>query len=176
MRWESQGIRHRLFDERSAKNFISSTLGARHERAFSSCYHPAMQADYFRLCYLFVEGGLYVDADDVCVAPDIECLLRGSGLKIQPLCYDINSGTMVDASVFLHLGAYSPDWIFYFNNNPLVANRQHPVIERALGRATAALMASSEDGLPEIQGTTGPGNLSREILNSTGPRSTLKSM
>lgn len=69
--WETSGFEHRLFDERTAGAFITSSLGARHKRAFERCYHPAMQADYFRLCYVLVEGGFYVDADDVCVGTDI---------------------------------------------------------------------------------------------------------
>jgi len=163
-RWEGKGIRHRLFDERSAKAFISRSLGKRHEHAFESCYHPAMQADYFRLCYLLVEGGLYVDADDVCVCTDISCLFDDGRLKAQPLCYDIDSGTMVNPSVFLHSDAYNPSWIFYFNNNPLIANRGHPIIERALRQATELLELAGEDVLPEIQTTTGPGNLSKSIF------------
>src|SRR5688572_22375189 len=54
-RWATSGYTHRLFDERSAKAFIGASLDIRHVRAFERCYHPAMQADYFRLCYLFVE-------------------------------------------------------------------------------------------------------------------------
>ena len=48
-----------------------------------------MQADYFRLCYLLVEGGFYVDADDVCVGTDIGWLFEDGRLKLQPLCYDM---------------------------------------------------------------------------------------
>jgi len=163
-RWEEKGIRHQLFDECSAKAFISRSLGNRHERAFDNCYHPAMQADYFRLCYLHVEGGLYVDADDVCVCTDISCLFDDGRLKAQPLCYDIDSGTMVNPSMFLHTDAYAPSWIFYFNNNPLIAKRGHPIIEKALGRATDLLEDAGKDALPEIQATTGPGNLSKSIF------------
>ena len=61
------GFEHRLFDQHTAAAFISSSLGARYRRVFERCYHPAMQADYFRLCYVLVEGGFYVDADDVCI-------------------------------------------------------------------------------------------------------------
>ena len=50
--WETSGFTHRLFDEHAAKAFIGRSLGTRHECAFERCYHPAMQADYFRLCYL----------------------------------------------------------------------------------------------------------------------------
>src|SRR6266704_6479207 len=72
--WETRGFEHRLFDERTAGAFISASLSARHARAFERCYHPAMQADYFRLCYVLVEGGFYVDADDVCVGAKIDWL------------------------------------------------------------------------------------------------------
>ena len=97
--WEVHGFTHWLFDEDAAKAFIGSSLGARYLRAFEKCYHPAMQADYFRLCYLQVEGGLYVDADDVCVGSEIDWLFEDGRLKIQPLCYDIAAQAMVRPSV-----------------------------------------------------------------------------
>jgi hypothetical protein len=162
--WAASGFEHRLFDERTAGVFISNSLGGRHKRAFERCYHPAMQADYFRLCYLLVEGGFYVDADDVSVGPDVAWLFNDGRLKIQPLCYDIASGTMVNPSVFLRADAYDSNWIFYFNNNPLIANRRNPIIEHALRQATDHLELVADDLLPEIQATTGPGNLSRSIF------------
>lgn len=164
-RWKGRGFTHRLFDEHTAMKFIASSLGKRHECAFKRCYHPAMQADYFRLCYLLVEGGFYVDADDVCVGTDIGWLFADGRLKVQPLCYDIASNTMVNPSLFLCADAYDPRWIFYFNNNPLVASRSHPIIERALSQATCLLELAGDDTLPEIQTTTGPGNLSKSIFD-----------
>ena len=164
-RWEASGFKHRLFDEHAAKAFISSSLGTRHESAFERCYHPAMQADYFRLCYLLVEGGFYIDADDVCVGTDIDWLFEDGRLKLQPLCYDISSGAMVKPSVFLCPDAYDPNWIFYFNNNPLVASWGHPIIERALSQATSLLEVAAENALLEIQATTGPGILSKSIFD-----------
>ena len=163
-RWETKGFKHRLFDECSAKAFIDHTLGARHKQVFERCYHPAMQADYFRLCYLLVEGGLYVDADEVCISTDIGCLFNGGRLKVQPLCYDIDSGTMVSPYVFLGVDAFASSWIFYLNNNPLIACRGHPIIENALSRATSLLELAGKNELPEIQATTGPGNLSKAIF------------
>jgi hypothetical protein len=164
-RWEPSGFTHRLFDEHAARAYIGGTLGARHEYAFERCYHPAMQADYFRLCYLLTDGGFYVDADDVCMGADIGWLFEDGRLKLQPLCYDITSGEMVKPSVFLSTGAYDPDWIFYFNNNPLIASRDHPIIKHALDQATNLLELAVEDALPEIQLTTGPGNLSRSVFD-----------
>ena len=91
-----------------------------------------MQADYFRLCYVLAEGGFYVDADDVASVPTIGWLAEDGRLKLQPLCYDIATGAMVKPAVFLRADAYDPSWIFYFNNNPLIACPGHPVIEHAL--------------------------------------------
>jgi mannosyltransferase OCH1-like enzyme len=164
-RWRTSGFTHRLFDHDAAKTFIGESLGTRYEYAFKRCYHPAMQSDYFRLCYLLVEGGFYVDADDACVGSDIGWLFADGRLKLQPLCYDVASGTMVKPSVFLCADAYNPSWIFYFNNNPLVASLGHPIIERALSQATILLELAGDHPLPEIQATTGPGNLSKSIFD-----------
>ncbi|WP_338067641.1 glycosyltransferase family 32 protein [Variovorax gossypii] len=163
-RWKTSGFVHRVFDTESAAQFIGRSFGPDHARAFTRCYHPAMQADYFRLCYLFVEGGMYVDADDVCMARDISSLFDGSSLKVQPLCYDIESDSMVSPRDFLQAGANDDGWIFYFNNNPLVACPRDPIIRRALERATQLLNDAADGELPEIQSTTGPGNLSRAVF------------
>lgn len=164
-RWKERGFTHLLFDKHAAKTFIGDSLGMQHKSAFERCYHPAMQADYFRLCYLLVEGGFYVDADDVCVGTDIDGLFEDGRLKLQPLCYDIASGAMVTPSEFLTADAYDPNWIFYFNNNPLVASRGHRIIECSLRQATNILDLVGDDGLPEIQATTGPGILSKSIFD-----------
>jgi len=163
--WKANGFEHRLFDERTAAAFIGDSLGARHRRTFKRCYHPAMQADYFRLCYVLVKGGFYVDADDVCVSTDIEPLLQDGRLKLQPLCYDKAAGAMVKPAAFLPLGAYEPSWIVYFNNNPLITCPRHPVIEHALEQATKLLELAGEDELLEIQGATGPGLISKSIFD-----------
>src|SRR5487761_287248 len=63
---------------------------------------------------------------------------------------------MVKPAVFLLAGAHDHSWIFYFNNNPLIACPRHPVIEHALEQAT---------GLLEIQMATGPGNISKSIFD-----------
>lgn len=71
---------------------------------------------------------------------------------------------MVEPAKFLCSGAFEPSWIFYFNNNPLIARPEHPVIERALKQSTHVLETADNRELPEIQSTTGPGNLTRSIF------------
>lgn len=161
---ETQGFDVYLFDNIAAREFIKSRLGPRHENAYLRCYHPAMQSDYFRLCYILVEGGCYIDADDVHHGPGIEHLFDDGRLKIQPLCYDVETDRMVPPAIFTEPGAGAPTWIFYFNNNPLLAAPGHPIIARALTNATAAIEQATGGELPEIQSTTGPGNLTRSIF------------
>jgi hypothetical protein len=165
---ERIGFKLEVFDECSARAFIRNRLGPRHERAFDRCYHPSMMSDYFRYSYVLVEGGFYIDADDVYHGNPIDQLFADGRLKLQPFCYDIATSQMVAPSVFTESGANQPGWIFYFNTTPLIASRSHPIVERALLNATLSLEADIEGGLPEVQATTGPGNLTRsvfEVLN-----------
>ena len=162
---EEQGVERLLFDKRQARDFICRNLGPLHKRAYDKCYHPAMQSDYFRLCYILVEGGCYVDADDVYDGSQIQHIFSDGRLKLQPLCYDTATNMMVPPSVFTKPGANAASWIFYFNNNPLIAGSGHPLIERALAQATLSLEKDVTNGLPEIQSTTGPGNLTKSIFD-----------
>jgi len=163
---EEQGFERLLLDKQQARDFIHRKLGQRYKRAFDRCYHPAMQSDYFRLCYILVEGGCYIDVDDVYNGSQIQHLFSDGRLKIQPLCYDTATQMMVPPSLFTKSGANAPSWIFYFNNNPLIACSGHPVIERALAQATISLEIDITNSLPEIQSTTGPGNLTKSIFDA----------
>jgi hypothetical protein len=163
---EEQGFELVLFDERKAGEFIHLKLGPRYKNAYDKCYHPAMQSDFFRLCYILLEGGCYIDADDVYIGSQIQYLFSDGRLKIQPLCYDMATNMMVPPSLFTKPGANSASWIFYFNNNPLIAGSGHPLIDRALDQATLSLEKDFTNGLPEIQSTTGPGNLTKSIFDA----------
>lgn len=171
---EEQGFELFLFDEHQARDYIRKKLGPRYEKAYKRCYHPAMQSDYFRLCYIFVEGGCYVDVDDIYHGHAIQNLFRDGRLKIQPLCYDMSTNEMVPPSVFTVPGAKSLSWIFYFNNNPLIAVCGHPIVELALANATLMLERAVAGELPEIQSTTGPGNLTRSIFDSATKNSEIE--
>jgi mannosyltransferase OCH1-like enzyme len=171
---EEQGFERLLFDKYQARDFINRRLSERHKRAFDKCYHPAMLSDYFRLCYILVEGGCYIDADDVYDGSQIQHFFSDCRLKIQPLCYDIATNMMVPPSVFTKPGANADGWIFYFNNNPLIAGCGHPIIERALAQATLALENDITNGLQEIQSTTGPGNLTKSIFDAITERSDIE--
>jgi hypothetical protein len=159
----NRGFTRLVFDDEAARSFIRRDLGEPYVTAFDQCPHPAMRCDYFRLCYIWKRGGFYVDADEAYQGGDFESLYRDNRLKIQPLCYDTRTETMVHASVFIGRRIYSPAWIFYVNNNPMVAPAFHPVIRSALARATHLLL-SDVGARFDIQSTTGPGNLTASLV------------
>jgi hypothetical protein len=163
---EKLGFEIQVFDDNDARDFIRLRLGTRFESAFDKCYHPSMKSDYFRYSYIFVEGGFYVDADDVYNGDPIEHLFEDGRLKLQPFCYDLATEQMVSPAIFTRPGANEDSWIFYFNTTPLIAGRSHPIVERALLNATMSLERHSNDELPEVQATTGPGNLTRSIFEA----------
>ena len=159
---EREGFSIVRFDQEEARNFIATAFGDRFVRAYDVCYHPAMRCDYFRLCYISASGGFYVDADDVYQGVDCEDLFADAKLKVQPLCFDLATATMVSPELFFDQRKNSKNWIFYINNNPIVAPAKHPIVQLALERATRILLNGPER--PGIQSTTGPGNFTASLV------------
>ena len=62
-------LRHLVFNEASAEEFIEERFTPREVAAFRACAVPAMQADYLRYCAVLALGGVYADADSRCIAP-----------------------------------------------------------------------------------------------------------
>lgn len=162
--WEplrEEGFEVLTFDDASATAYIERHFTPGHLEAFQRCCHPAMRSDLFRLCYILGSGGFYVDADDAMTEGDWRILYRNSALKLQPLVFDIPKQEMAVVEGFWNFHRPRPDRLYYVNNNPLVAPPGHPALERALERATSALLGAAAP--LDIQATTGPGNLTAAL-------------
>lgn len=79
-------FKHHVFDDVTAEEFIQKECGGSVLRAYRTANHPAMRADIFRLAYLCVKGGIYIDADDRCtnalselLEPDYELIVMQEG-------------------------------------------------------------------------------------------------
>lgn len=165
--WQSldkHGFKRLLFDDKSAEKFISEHFERRYLDAFKHCRHPAMRSDYFRLCFIVINGGFYVDADDVYKGGDLEWCFKDNRLKLQPLCYNSSSDSMVDTADFMIKHRNSSELVFYVNNNPIIAPANHPVVRMALERSTQALLTQAEGAPQNVQSTTGPGNLTASLV------------
>ncbi len=160
-RLREEGFEVRMFSDASAAAYIAERFASREREAFARCRHPAMRSDYLRMCFVLAEGGFYVDADDILRGDGWKSIFRDGRLKVQPLCYDIPTGGMVPAAEIWRADLPTNGRIFYVNNNPIAAPAGHPILRRALARATERLLG--EDPLPEIQSTTGPGNFTAAL-------------
>jgi mannosyltransferase OCH1-like enzyme len=165
----ADGFEFRMFSDASASAYIAEMYGAGEREAFSRCRHPAMRSDFLRMCFMLADGGLYVDADDGLLGDGWKDIFRDGLLKVQPLCYDIPAGVMVSAAEIWRPDLPTDGRIFYVNNDPIAAPAGHPVIRRALARATRKLLGAEMH--PDIQSTTGPGNLTAALAAHARDRS-----
>ena len=60
----SAGYDHTVFNRESAADFISDNYNSEYTDLFYNSKHPALQADLFRLLYLSIFGGVWIDADE----------------------------------------------------------------------------------------------------------------
>ncbi|MGC1852020.1 MAG: glycosyltransferase [Solirubrobacterales bacterium] len=94
-------LRHVVFDETGAREFITKHFTAREVAAFDACAVPAMQADYFRYCAVFVLGDIYADVDFRCLRPLsalIEKVSDGLLFRTEPEGSLINGFFLFEAS------------------------------------------------------------------------------
>ena len=124
---------YRLFDNRTAWEFLDKNVSAEAARAFQRALDTPQRADIFRLGLLAAEGGVFVDADDRCLTP---------------LPAEFESHALVVYQETLgNLGA-----------NVVAAAPGHPFVLRALALAVDAVNRGDHD---IVWLSTGPGLLTR---------------
>ena len=124
------------FDEDAAERFLAERHPTEVLQAYRRALQPAKKADLFRLAYLLVHGGIYVDADDRC---------RASLLPLLPL----------DADLVL----YRED-VGTLGNNFIAALPGHAVVHAALDQAVTAINRGDDELLWLA---TGPGLITRAL-------------
>ena len=122
------------FDDNSAGAFIRTHHSAAALEAFRYAKEPAHRADLFRLAVLKTLGGVYIDADDICLAR-------------------LESVLPMQASLIGYLEHYGT-----LANNFIAATAEMPVIGRAFDLAIKAMRRGDDD---IIWLSTGPGLLTR---------------
>tara|TARA_Y100000389_G_scaffold204789_1_gene259677 strand:+ start:3811 stop:4677 length:867 start_codon:yes stop_codon:yes gene_type:complete len=55
------GYTHIVFDDNMSRNFIEKEYGRKYREKFDSFKLGAHKADFFRYCYLYKKGGIYLD-------------------------------------------------------------------------------------------------------------------
>jgi mannosyltransferase OCH1-like enzyme len=123
-----------IFDDASAAEFLLKRGLAAERNALRRAKSATQRADLFRLAYLAVEGGFYVDADDRCIA-SIDHFVRS---RTQFASYQEPYGTIA--------------------NNFIGAVPGHAIVVAALHAAVEAVNRGDHD---IIWLSTGPGLLTR---------------
>ncbi|MBB93557.1 MAG: hypothetical protein CML68_02980 [Rhodobacteraceae bacterium] len=127
---------YRRFDRSSALRFLQERGEEAALRAVRLAPHAAAQSDLIRLALLWHEGGVYMDADDVCLTPLSQSLPMG-----------------------LRLAGVLEDWMSVGNNFIAVGPRD-PIIRAALDDAAGAFAGTNGES---IWLATGPGAMTRAL-------------
>ena len=65
----NQNYNHVFFDDKMCINFIRENFNNDVVKSFDYLIPGAFKADLFRYCFLYVNGGVYTDIDNVCMVP-----------------------------------------------------------------------------------------------------------
>ena len=137
-------IDYNVFDDAGARAFLTTHFGSSIVQTYDACHHPAMKADYFRVAFLYHAGGLYADADELCLRP------------LGHLLPAAEEGEIV--------AVLSGDLPGYVHNFFLAARPRSRILRLALDDATRSIAALLQAGQrPGIWGVTGPGLITRAV-------------
>lgn len=135
-----------IYNEEMAHTFISKYLDGDTLKAFENSHHPAMKSDIFRLCKVYIDGGMYVDADEAAIKdPSILWNARKN----------LNAKRLIVVDVVARQS--------YCHNYLINADPNDKLIERALNNAVKLSRNGIEKG--KIWLSTGPGNLTNSFCN-----------
>ncbi len=133
-----------VFDDAGARAFLATHYGGVIVQTYDACHHPAMKADYFRAAFLYHAGGVYADADELCLRPLGHVLAAAEEGEI--------------------VAVLSGDLPGYVHNFFLAARPRSRILRLALDDATRGIASALQAGQrPGIWGATGPGLITRAI-------------
>jgi mannosyltransferase OCH1-like enzyme len=69
--WKSQNFNYVYYSNIDAYNYLLKHFGKHYADIFDTINIGAFKADFFRYCWIYTEGGIYADADSMCLM-DIE--------------------------------------------------------------------------------------------------------
>ncbi len=138
------GLEHVIFNRDSARDFIVGHYGPQVLELYDNARHPAMQSDLFRLAYLAERGGVYVDADEHCIA---------------------DMGDVFAALLQVQLVAWLSHETFpYLYNGFLAAAPGSVILRNALKESVHLLTAHRAAGTrTDMWAVTGPGLITRAV-------------
>ncbi|MBB2169640.1 hypothetical protein HLH36_14985 [Gluconacetobacter aggeris] len=163
---EFSGATYKVFDDVSAEEFISANFQPRVVKAYQACWHPAMKCDFFRLCYLYINGGFYVDADEILVKGDDFCIPNsGSFIILQPILRKFEHGEWrgIEYDKFIKDNQSRNGSEPYFNNSPIICSKKNPVVFLSIMRSISILENGNSYNY-SVHDITEPSNISLSCI------------
>jgi hypothetical protein len=65
--WKSQNFNYIYYNNIDAYNYILKHFGKDYANIFDTINIGAFKADFFRYCWIYIEGGIYADTDSLCL-------------------------------------------------------------------------------------------------------------
>ncbi|MFA5940167.1 MAG: glycosyltransferase [Sinimarinibacterium sp.] len=122
------GYSYRRFNEAQARQFLQENLPAAVAQAYEQAAHPVLKADLFRYAALSVLGGVYIDADDICLRFPQEIIAGCPGLTLVRKFNDVVS------------------------NNFIVCVPGHPVLRKVMDQTVANILQRVSNNIWEVSG------------------------
>ncbi len=147
--WRAQNptLEQRILCRDEARAIIESQESSETLLCFDEAQHPAVESDIIRLVVLARDGGLYVDADERCVAPLSPLLQRLSDLAFA--------------------GWLSPDTPSYLFNGFLAVPKGSAIVRAALEEMVSLRRDHRARGIrSDIWQVSGPGLITRAICRA----------
>jgi hypothetical protein len=137
---------YKQFTDESARIFMQEIYGDYFVELYDACYHPAMKSDFFRVAFLAINGGIYIDADESAYRPLSELI-----------------GIHPDKDFFVRLSVRH----FFVTNGFIACPPSHKIMFRVLLNIKDAMVEYLESGLrPNIWDATGPTQFTRALAES----------
>ncbi|MBB2177535.1 glycosyltransferase family 32 protein [Gluconacetobacter johannae] len=162
------GHNYKRYNMETAKNFIEENFVSEFLEAFLKCYHPAMRSDFFRLCYLYINGGIYIDADELPIKDlPIFNLENNNVIMLHPFMTGWVDGLFqpIFFENFVENHKKFPKSEVYFNNAPIISSKRNNIILLSIMRAKNLILSGAAKKIG-IHDSTGPSNLSSSVVMS----------
>jgi|TARA_R110000824_G_scaffold4975_1_gene23306 hypothetical protein len=149
--WKTLNPKHNyiFFDDEMCINFIRENFDNDVVKSFDCLIPGAFKADLFRYCFLYVNGGVYIDIDNVCMVP------------LDDVINDDDSFISVKDDSFGNQGLIYNSFIATERNNPVLKKAIDLIVYNVLNN----IYPNSGNKMADILGVSGPRCLAIALNN-----------
>jgi hypothetical protein len=129
-----------FFDNEMCKDFIKENFNEDVIKSFNCLIPGAFKADLFRYCYLYINGGVYSDIDNICLTP------------LSDVINEEDTFISVKDNSFGNQGLIYNSFIASERNNPILKNAIDLIVYNVLNN----IYLNSGNKMADILGISGP--------------------